>query len=263
MLNLALDTATPWGRFALADGAGLLAYRPLNIHGSYADALLPVIQEMLDQAGRTRDEVSGLGVVRGPGSFTGVRIGVATAKGLAYALGCELVAVSTLEAMAAALLAEYPEAEAAAPALDARRGEIFCGVFARARGWVAPVAVPCAGTPDAWWGRVTAAGVPLERTIFGGDGAELLVGQGESLRAELRGRGEPSLRRWTSAHPRTAAALAVAMGDPAAGLPRIHPFALVPDYMRVSDAEIRKRLDLTPLLPNDDVQSHRSERGDP
>jgi hypothetical protein len=53
------------------------------------------------------------------------------------------------------------------------------------------------------------------------------------------------------------------MGDPAAGLPRIHPFALVPDYMRVSDAEIRKRLDLTPLLPNEDVQSHRSERGDP
>ncbi|MFH2052882.1 MAG: tRNA (adenosine(37)-N6)-threonylcarbamoyltransferase complex dimerization subunit type 1 TsaB [bacterium] len=263
MLNLALDTATPWGRFALAEGTALLAYRPLNIHGSYADALLPVIQELLDEAGRSREEVAGLGIVRGPGSFTGVRIGVATAKGLAYALGCELVAVSTLEAMAAALLAEYPEAEAAAPALDARRGEIFCGIFARAGGWVAPVAVPCAGTPDAWWGRVVAAGVPLEGTIFGGDGAELLVGQGESLRAELRGRGEPSLRRWTSAHPRTAAALAVAMGDPAAGLPRIHPFALVPEYMRVSDAEIKQRVDLTPLRPSGDVQAHRTERDDP
>ena len=47
MLTLALDTATRWGRFALADSAGVLAYRPLNVGGSYADALLPVIGEVL------------------------------------------------------------------------------------------------------------------------------------------------------------------------------------------------------------------------
>ena len=71
------------------------------------------------------------------------------------------------------------------------------------------------------------------------------------------------MRRWSLAHPRTAAALATAMGDPAAALPRVHPFVLVPQYMRVSDAEIKRRVDLTPDRPSPDVQSHRLGREKP
>ncbi len=115
MLTLAFDTSTMWGRFALAEDGALLQYRPLNVSGSYADALLPVIQEMLAAAERTQEELEAVAVTVGPGSFTGVRIGVATAKGLAWGLGCRLFAVTSLEAMAGALLAEYDQADLAVP----------------------------------------------------------------------------------------------------------------------------------------------------
>jgi len=262
MLNLALDTATRRGRFALADQTGVLVDRPHNVGGNFADALLPIVQEVLATAGRECGDITGVGITAGPGSFTGVRIGVATAKGLAWALGCELVAVGSLEAMAAALLAENPGADIAVPVLDARRRELFCGVFKRKGAWVEPVVEPAALSPDTWWELVAAVLPDPGAAVYGGDGAALLLGQGDDLRPALRERGVPTLRRWSAAHPATAAALAVAMGVPDI-LPRVHPFTLVPDYMRVSDAEVKRGVDLTPADPTDDVSSHRSERSDP
>ncbi len=258
MLSLAFDTSTKWGRFALAEDQTVLDYRPLNVSGSYADALLPVVLDMLAAAGRPQSELGCVGVTVGPGSFTGVRIGVATAKGLAWGLGCDLVGVTSLAAMAAALLAEHPEARFAVPALDARRHEIFAGVFRRRGSWVEPVVVEAADTPDRWWARILAAVGDPEQPVFGGDGTPLLLGQGADLRPELARRGEPVLRRWSSGHPATARAMAVALNS--GDLPRVHPFTLIPEYMRVSDAEVKKKLDLTPETPGSDVSSHRSER---
>lgn len=260
MLNLAFDTATTWGRFALAEDGRLLQERPLNVSGSYADALLPVIGEMLSAAGRRLDELAGIGVTAGPGSFTGVRIGVATAKGLAWGLGCELVAVSSLAAMAAALFAEHPQVGVAVPVLDARRGEVFAACYGRDGAWVRPLAEPAAAPPDLWWERLCALLPDVGAAAYGGDGTPLLLGGDRTLRPELRNLGEPRLRPWSAAHPATAAALAVAMG--AGDLPRVHPFTLVPDYLRVSDAEIKRRLDLTPAGPGSDVSYHRGRRGD-
>lgn len=258
MLSLAFDTSTKWGRFALAEDQIVLDYRPLNVSGSYADALLPVVLDMLASAGRTQSDLGCVGVTVGPGSFTGVRIGVATAKGLAWGLGCDLVGVTSLAAMAAALLAEHPDAQFAVPALDARRHEIFAGVFRRRGSWVEPVAGEAADTPDHWWARILAAVGDPEQPVFGGDGTPLLLGQGANLRPELARRGEPVLRRWSSAHPATARAMAVALNS--GDLPTVHPFTLIPEYMRVSDAEVKKKLDLTPETPGSDVSSHRSER---
>jgi tRNA threonylcarbamoyl adenosine modification protein YeaZ len=254
LLHLAFDTATKWGRFALAEEGRVLAYRPVNISGSYADALLPVIEQVLEEAGRDRRDLGAIGVTVGPGSFTGVRIGVATAKGLAYGLGCELVGVSSLAAMAGALLAENPAAEVAVPALDARRGEIFCGVYGRDGHWVRALVEPAAAAPDLWWQRLRGAVPDLDDPAYGGDGTGLLLGLGDSLRPELVRRGEPVLRRWTSAHPATARALALAMGS--GQLPSAHPFTLVPEYMRVSDAEVKRKVDLTPTGPGSDYTIH-------
>jgi tRNA threonylcarbamoyladenosine biosynthesis protein TsaB len=258
LLSLAFDTSTKWGRFSLAEGDQVLEYRPLNVSGSYADALLPVIEDMLANAGRRKEELTGVGVTIGPGSFTGIRIGVATAKGLAWGLGCDLVGVTSLAAMAAAMLDEHPGAELAVPVLDARRGEVFAGVFRREGSWVRPVDDSAARKPDQWWARILKEVDDPELPVYGGDGAELLLGQGAGLRPELANRGEPSLRRWSSAHPATARALAVAMNT--GSLPTAHPFTLVPQYMRVSDAEVKRKLDLTPGTPSDDISSHRSER---
>jgi tRNA threonylcarbamoyladenosine biosynthesis protein TsaB len=258
VLNLALDTATRWGRFALADGGNVLVYRPHNVEGSYADALLPVVQEMLAEAGRAKEELAGVGVTVGPGSFTGVRIGVATAKALAWGLKCRLTGVNTLEAMAAALLDDHPDTDWAVPVLDARRREVFAAVYAREGAWVRQVVAPAAAAPDAWWPRVLEAVPGPEAPVYGGDGARLLLGEGETLRPELAARGTPALRRWLHAHPATARSLAAAMG--AGAVPETSPFTLVPEYLRVSDAEINRRVDLTPQQPSDDVSAHRGGR---
>lgn len=247
MLNLAIDTCTRWGRFALAEQDRILEYRPLNVSGSYADALLPVIQEMLAAGGRSQEDLTAIGVTVGPGSFTGVRIGVATAKGLAWGLGCNLFPVTSLAAMAAALLVEHPEAQVAVPVLDARRGEVFSGLFVRDGGWVRSELEERAEKPDRWWASLLESGHAVDSMSFGGDGAGLLLGQGKKLRPELIGRGTPVLRSWSSVHPATAPGMALAMG--AGALTAADPFALVPEYLRVSDAEVKRRVDLTPTSP--------------
>ncbi|MFT5233167.1 MAG: tRNA threonylcarbamoyladenosine biosynthesis protein TsaB [Candidatus Krumholzibacteriia bacterium] len=258
MLNLAFDTSTKQGRFALAEDDELLVYRPLNVGGSYADALLPVIEEMLAEVGRKKHDLDAIGITIGPGSFTGVRIGVATAKGLAWGLGCRLVGVTSIEAMAGALLVEHPDAEIAVPVLDARRGEIFAGLFERSGGWVKPVVPAAAMTPDHWWAKIISTVEDPNAPVYGGDGTSLLLGQADTLRAELQEAPMPVLRRWSTNHPATAPALAIALGT--ASMPETHPFALLPEYMRVSDAEVKRRLDLTPSEPGQEITTHHSQR---
>ena len=258
MLTLAFDTATVSGRFALADASGVLVGRRHNVAGSYADALLPVIGEMLDDANRELTEITTVGVTTGPGSFTGIRIGVATAKALAYALDARLVAVPTLAAMAAALLAEQRDADLAVPVLDARRGEVFAAVYRRAGGWVAPVAESAAHPPDTWWRQIGDLVADVEAPVYGGDGVALLVGGQSDLRAELAARGTPIRRAWSSAHPVTAEVLAAALADREVDLPSVHPFSLVPLYLRASDAEVKRNIDLTPLYPSNQYSRHRS-----
>jgi tRNA threonylcarbamoyladenosine biosynthesis protein TsaB len=232
VLTLALDTATRQGRFALAAGPALLGYRPHNVTGRHADGLLPVVDLLLAGAGRRLDEVSLVAVTDGPGSFTGVRLGVATAKTLAWALGAELAAVSTLAAMAADLLAEHPGRELAVPVLDARRGEVFAALYRRAGGWVEAVLAPACLPPDAWWRTLTAALADLDAPVFGGEGVALLVQPDGELRPELTARGAPAARAWQAAHPATARALALALAEPALRSPglglAVRPGAAVP-----------------------------------
>ena len=257
MLTLAIDTATPHGRFAVALDGEILAYQPHNVQGSYADALLPVADQVLAKAGRALDEVELVAVTDGPGSFTGVRIGVATAKTLAWALKADLVAVSTLAAMAADLLAEHPDRDLAVPVLDARRREIFAGVYRRRGSWVEELVAPVCLGPDAMWQQIREQVTDLEAPAFGGDGVALLTGQGESLRPEFSAKGLPATRSWSAAHPATARALAMAVGDEVMReAAKVSPFGLVPRYLRGSDAEVKRRLDATPQAPSPDVDIH-------
>jgi len=263
VLNLACDTATPWGRFALAQDDELLGYLPVNVSGSYADSLLPVIARLFTQTDRQLHDIDAIGVTSGPGSFTGVRIGIATAKALAYALQAKLTAVPTLAAMAAARLEQRPDCQVAIPVLDARRREVFAGVYQRHGSWVTELAEPAALPPDGWWDRIRTVVDDLDAPVWGGDGVKLLVGQGEQLRPEFRARGLPLQRNWTSAHPATARALALAMADSAVELPEVHPFELTPLYLRVSDAEIKRGLDLTPYLPQPGISRRPGDGEEP
>jgi tRNA threonylcarbamoyladenosine biosynthesis protein TsaB len=259
VLILALDTATRWGRYAVVEDGRLLAYVPHNVMGNHADAVLPVVDAALAAAGRRLDDVGVIGATDGPGSFTGVRIGVATAKSLAYALGADLAAVSTLAAMAADLFLSHPGRDLAVPVLDARRGEVFAAVYRREGAWVAPIREPFCLAPDAAWREVLSATTSPADPVYGGDGTALLVGEGDGLRPALRGSGDPVARPWSSAHPATARALALALADPILReCARVHPFALTPRYLRVSDAETARHVDLTPSRPSDDLGFHAS-----
>lgn len=258
MLTLAFDTATRCGRFALAEAGALLRDQPHNVGGNFADALMPVVQEICAATGRRLDQVAAVAVARGPGSFTGVRIAVATAKALAWALAARLIAVPTTAAMAAALLDDHTDAELAVPALDARRGEIYAALYRRRAGWVEELIEPAPAAPDTWWSRLQGALEDIEAPVFGGDGVAALVAPGGRLRGELSARGRPVHRRWSSAHPATARSLAVAAsrGEPA--LTETVPFALRPLYLRTSDAEVKLRVDLTPIRPDSQFEIHRA-----
>ena len=100
---LALDTSTPLGSVCVGVGSRVVASRVIRGQSSHSSDLIPTIGAVLQEAGVDLSELTGLVVGAGPGSFTGVRVAAATAKGLAHALDIPLWAVSSLEAGAAAV----------------------------------------------------------------------------------------------------------------------------------------------------------------
>lgn len=133
-LVLAMDTCGASGFVALFAGAVQIAIRALPGRETQ-ERLMAAVAEVLAEAGAGLRQVDALAVVAGPGSFTGVRIGMAAVKGFAEALGVPVIAVSRLELLAAAGIAEGGGAGEVVHAwLDAGRGEIFAGRYR----WVRP-----------------------------------------------------------------------------------------------------------------------------
>jgi tRNA threonylcarbamoyladenosine biosynthesis protein TsaB len=126
MLVLAIDTASPAPAVALADGASVFEER-LPSDRSASEDLLPAIERLLAKSGLSLASCERIAVCSGPGSFTGLRVGLATAWGLARALRCPAEAVSTLEAMAQTV---RPAAGEVATFLDAGRGEVSAALYA-------------------------------------------------------------------------------------------------------------------------------------
>ena len=118
---LAFDTATPLGTIAIGRGVALLGEVTIGVNARHAESLLPAIDFVMRNAGLKRSDLSAIVVGAGPGSFTGVRIAGATAKGLAYALGLPLYAFSSLTMVAAGAAV----AEPVCALFDARRGEVY------------------------------------------------------------------------------------------------------------------------------------------
>jgi tRNA threonylcarbamoyladenosine biosynthesis protein TsaB len=131
MLVLAADTSLPLLSVALVNGPALVGAMLLEGKGSRNEKLLPAIDWLLTESGIDRKSIELFAVTRGPGSFTGVRIGLATMQGLALALGKPVCAMSTHEAIA------FGEARVAVVD-DAGRGEFYASVYEDGREVVAP-----------------------------------------------------------------------------------------------------------------------------
>jgi len=128
LLILGLDTATLSCSVALLRDDTVLAEMTLNIKKTHSERLMPLLDTLLTESGVEREQIDAIAAAAGPGSFTGLRIGMATARGLAQGLAIPAVPVSTLEAMAEAVPAP---AVLICPLLDARRGEVYTALYQR------------------------------------------------------------------------------------------------------------------------------------
>jgi len=219
MRVLALEASTLAGGVALLDGDRVVAEYVLDVSVTHAERLLAVVDRALADARWSIEDVQGLAVAVGPGSFTGLRIAVSTAKGLALARGLPVAAVPTLDAMAARLpWAALP----VCPVLDARKGEVYATRYrwdgaAMRREWdylaLAPVAL--AARLD-------------EPTLLLGDGAAA-VASPHAVQAP------PAFRA-----PSPAAVGALGQARLLAG-DTVSPAALAPLYLRPSEAELARR----------------------
>jgi tRNA threonylcarbamoyladenosine biosynthesis protein TsaB len=122
----AIDTSTALGTVALFEDGELVAEDAQRVSNAHGESLLPMVDALFKRTGWRPRDVGRWGVGVGPGSFTGVRIAVATAKGIAIATGAELVGVTALDAVAFGIDAR--EDEAVASILDAMKGELFLQV---------------------------------------------------------------------------------------------------------------------------------------
>lgn len=161
---LVVNTATPAGSVALCKGRVLLGEVLVNAKANHTDRLLESIRQLMQDTGSTLGQIDAFGCVVGPGSFTGLRVGMATIKGLAMATAKPVIGVSSLRALAVqAPIREMPICSL----LDARKNEVYAGFYRWRGGLPEPEGLELVMAPevllDALDGDV----------CFVGDGAEV------------------------------------------------------------------------------------------
>ncbi len=195
----------------------------------HAEALMPMLEAVLAEAGVAPAALDALAVTVGPGTFTGLRVGLAAARGLALARALPLVGVTTLEAVAFPV--EARDGEAIAAAFDARRGEIYLQVFAAAHEALAePMIVALADAP---------AHMPGGRFVAVGTGAGLLADG-------LAAKGVACRLADAAPQPDALSVARIAQARIAAHGPDRFRLAPAPLYLRAPDAKLPGGLDPVP-----------------
>lgn len=173
---LALETATDRCGVALMRGDHLLATLTIGMPRSHAEWLTTLIADALRYAHLTPEAVTAVAVSMGPGSYTGLRIGVSAAKGLCFATGARLVGVPTLEAIALGVLRFARLGDVIAVALNSRREEVYLALFDVSKSGLRLRLAPSALTLDEAVISLSDAASP--RTWIVGEGAPTLERHG-------------------------------------------------------------------------------------
>lgn len=161
---LAIDTSTEICNVCLTREDRVLGEYATRSPVTHTERLMPAIDLLLSHVQMDRKEIHLLAVIHGPGSFTGLRIGLSIVKGLALALQCPVVAAGALEIAAS----QIPVSGLISPAMDARRGEIFTALYKKEGDQVTTVIPPCSIQPESWRMQL-----PDEAVHFCGPGASL------------------------------------------------------------------------------------------
>ena len=239
MKVLGLDTSTALLSAAVVDGDELVAEcvresmqagdrRPGR--SNHAEGLIPLIEEVLQRAGTDFSSLSLVGVAVGPGSFTGLRIGISTAKGLVYGSDTPVVGVRTLEA-AAYRVPGVDGTTLVCSMLDARKGEVYGALYRRTATAFECLIEDCLEAPESMVRRVDALGI----------GPCVFVGPGAQAYAEVIERCAGGRARVTAGaeFPCTAFAVASIAGEKYRTEPAIAAEPLSPHYIRPPDAVAR------------------------
>jgi tRNA threonylcarbamoyladenosine biosynthesis protein TsaB len=226
LLGIDTSTASTAVALRLADGTTFEARDDPapGAHPGHATRLLGLAHELLARGGVGWDDISRVAVGVGPGTFTGLRVGVATAHGIAQSLRVGLVGVSSTRALAAGAFAQLPEPGAVLASIDARRGEVFAAGYERDGDGLQELAAPRAVAPQDIAQVLAAA----ERWTAVGDGAVRYRALIEQAGAEVPPDRSPVQR--VSAAAICELALDADPPDPLA--------VVLPDYRRRPDAEL-------------------------
>ena len=224
MRILTVDTSTNVFSIALSEDSKVLCEESGDAGPSTSAAIPSLIRSLFQHAGFQPQDLDAFAVTVGPGSFTGVRIGIALVKGLAYATGKPVVPISSLE-----LLAMNAE-KSAVPVctmFDARKGEVYTATFSFANG-LKQISVEKAADP------LSVIDETAETTLFIGDGAiryqDLICGR----------LGRQAIYPEEQLHrPRASAAVPLAIRQFRSGA-TVSPFDLLPRYLRLSEAELSR-----------------------
>ncbi|MBQ5652839.1 MAG: tRNA (adenosine(37)-N6)-threonylcarbamoyltransferase complex dimerization subunit type 1 TsaB [Peptococcaceae bacterium] len=130
MIILSIDSSTPVAGIAVSDGMQLLGEITLNTKNTHSEKLMPLVKHLLDELALSVNDLDAIAVTQGPGSFTGLRIGMATAKGLAQGAGKKLIAVPTLDCLAQNLL-HYPGI--ICPIMNAQKKQVYTAIYRSGR----------------------------------------------------------------------------------------------------------------------------------
>jgi tRNA threonylcarbamoyladenosine biosynthesis protein TsaB len=231
---LALDSSTSLGSVAVGDASGVYGEVTRNVAGGHSSALLPAVEQVMEAAGLKPRDLAAIAVGGGPGSFTGLRVAAATAKGMIQALHLPLLAYSGLLATAASAWAATGPVCAL---FDARRRDVYAACYAFGRGGsdngVQDGTEPCPLTIL----RPTALSIDEVVERFRGEEAPLFVGEGALLHRELlEGELGATVGPAQLAAPRASALIWLAVHAPGQG--RVaDPTAWEPEYVRASGAE--------------------------
>ena len=228
MLILALDTSAAAGSAAIVRDGEILIERGGDGSHTHGERLPRELMAVLDEARLDLHAIDRFAVSIGPGSFTGLRVGIATIQGLAFAHGKLVVPVSSFEALALpSSTLDAPRSTAIATWIDAHRGEVFAVLYgADGRELAGPTSLKPDATLDAW-SRILA---PVDRVRFTGDGA---IRYRECIAARLEGRAEID----TQVPPLAGRIGLIAF---AADERAVRPHAVIPLYVRRPDAVLAK-----------------------
>ncbi|MBI2160997.1 MAG: tRNA (adenosine(37)-N6)-threonylcarbamoyltransferase complex dimerization subunit type 1 TsaB [Candidatus Rokubacteria bacterium] len=219
MRVLAVETSTLAGGAAILDGDRVVGQYLLDVSVTHSERLMVAIDRLLGDAGWTPRDLDGLAVAIGPGSFTGLRIGLSTVKGLALALSIPVAGVPTLDAMAATVpFAALP----VCPVLDARKREVYASLYR----WDGQ-------TMCREWDYLALAPDELARRLA--EPVILLGDAARAIRTEHARLAPPTHRAPSPACVGLLGSARLRAGETVA------PAALVPIYLRPSEAELKRR----------------------